>query len=39
MLLVVDSVVSCVWIERSIVGRVDCFSVDVLEYSLLVFVD
>ena len=36
--LVVDSVVSCVWVERPIVRRVDCLFVDVFEYSLLVLV-
>ncbi len=40
VLLVVDSVVSCAYeLKRSIVGRADCFSVGVLEYSLLLFVD
>ena len=37
--LVCDLVVSCVWVDRSITGSVDCLSVEVLVYSLLTSVD
>ena len=37
--LVRDPVVSCVWVDRSIAGSVDCFSVEVLVYLLLTSVD